>query len=36
VERSKLEEFIAQAYDETSRWIDDNPFGSDVDPDTDI
>ena len=27
VERSKLEEFIARAYEETSTFIDENPFG---------
>lgn len=28
IERSKLEAFIAHAYDETSRWIDTHPFGA--------
>jgi excisionase family DNA binding protein len=28
IERTKLEEFIARAYDDTSRWIDEHPFGS--------
>ena len=36
VERSKLEEFIARAYDDTSRWIDENPFGSDIDPEPNV
>jgi len=27
IERARLEEFIARAYDDTSKWIDDHPFG---------
>lgn len=27
VERSKLEEFIAKAYEDTARWVRENPFG---------
>lgn len=28
IERVKLEEFIARAYDETKRWIGEHPFGA--------
>jgi excisionase family DNA binding protein len=31
VERTKLEEYIARAYDDTERFIDGHPFGEDGD-----
>jgi excisionase family DNA binding protein len=30
VERAKLEEFIAKAYEDTARWVQENPFGPDL------
>ena len=30
VERAKLEEFIAKAYEDTARWVRENPFGGDA------
>lgn len=38
VERSRLEDFITNAYTDTAEWIDGHPFGSgdpEIDPDTD-
>lgn len=36
VERTKLDEYIAQAYADTADWVRDHPFGADTDTDTDI
>ena len=30
IERAKLEEYIAQAYQDTARWVKDNPFGAEA------
>ena len=29
IERSRLEEYIERKYDETARWVKDNPLGKD-------
>lgn len=35
VERERLEAFIEQMYDDTSRWVDEHPFTGDTDVDED-